>query len=122
MNEAAATVNAGSFRDRDGRVYHYQGRIFRGLSQSALDSFRQLQEKAFYGKLVESGKLIGTRELPEHENPLPVEVKGQWAGFLEHDLVPVVSYAYEWSFSLLKAAAGLQQHLVERESRNGCAR
>ena len=119
MNSATAEVNAGSFRDRDGRVYHYQQRVFRGLSESALSSFRQLREKPFYIKLVESGKLIGTREITLEENPLPDDVKTQWAGFLEHDPVPVISYPYEWTFSMLKAAASLQLHLVERAVSNG---
>jgi hypothetical protein len=119
MNNHSAAVNAGSFRDRDGRVYHYQDRVFRGLSQSALDSFRQLQEKPFYKKLIESGKVIGTRELSTDENPLSDVLKAEWAGFLEHDTVPVISYAYEWTFSMLKAAAALQLHLVERAISNG---
>jgi len=119
MNNPTAVVNTGSFRDRDGRVYHFQDRVFRGLSESALESFRQLQEKKFYTKLAESGKVIGTREVPAEENPLPNDVKGQWTGFLEHDPVPVISYPYEWTFSMLKAAASLQLHLVERAVSNG---
>jgi len=121
MTSTSAGVNAGSFRDRDGRVYHYQDRVFRGLSQSALDSFRLLREKSFYKKLIESGKLVGTRELSTQDNPLPEELKAQWAGFLEHDPVPVISYAYEWTFSMLKVAASLQLHLVERAISNGFA-
>ena len=105
MNTYSAEINAGSFRDRDGRVYHCGGRVIRGLSASALESFRLLQEKPFYSKLVDSGKLIGTREIPESENPLPDDLKARWAGFLEHDTVPVISYPYEWTFSMLKAAA-----------------
>ena len=119
MSNSTTTVNAGSFRDRDGRVYHYQGRVFRGLSKSALETFRQLQEKPFYTKLIETGKVIGTREVTEEDNPLPEDVKEQWTGFLEHDVVPVISYPYEWTFSMLKAAAGLQLHLVERAVSNG---
>jgi len=119
MNSPTAVVNAGSFRDRDGRVYHFQERVFRGLSESALDNFRQLQEKPFYTKLAESGKVIGSREISAEENPLPGDVKAQWAGFLEHDLVRVISYPYEWTFSMLKAAASLQLHLLERAVSNG---
>jgi hypothetical protein len=119
MSHSEAEVNAGSFRDRDGRVYHFQERIFRGLSESALETWRQLQAKPFYTRLAESGKVIGTRELPLEENPLPADVQAQWAGFLEHDPVPVISYPYEWTFSMLKAAAGLQLHLVERAVSNG---
>jgi len=119
MNIPNAEVNAGSFRDRDGRVYHFQGRIFRGLSAPALDNFRQLTQKPFYTKLAESGKVIGTREVPTAQNPLPDDIKVRWAGFLEHDPVPVISYPYEWTFSMLKAAAALQLHLVERAVSNG---
>lgn len=119
MSNPTAAINAGSFRDRDGRVYHFQDRVLRGLSDSALQNFRQLQEKSFYIKLVESGKVIGTREIPAEENPLPDDVQAQWAGFLEHDPVPVISYPYEWTFSMLKAAASLQLHLVERAVSNG---
>ena len=119
MNDLKALVNAGSFRDRDGRVYHYEGRVFRGLSESALETFRRLQKKSFYSKLVKTGKVIGTREICLEENPLPNDLIEQWAGFLEHDRVPVISYPYEWSFSMLKAAASLQLHLVERAVSNG---
>ncbi len=80
MSNATATVNAGSFRDRDGRVYHYRDRVLRGLSESALETYRQLQKKPFYIKLAESGKVIGTREISVGENPLPDDVKAAWAG------------------------------------------
>ena len=119
MSNSKARVNAGSFRDRDGRVYQYQGRIFRGLSEAALQCFRQLQEKPFYTKLLESGKVVGSRELTAQQNPLPDDLRQQWAGFLEHDPVPVISYPYEWTFSMLRAAASLQLHLVERAISNG---
>ncbi len=119
MGNPKATVNAGSFRDRDGRVYHYQERIFRGLSASALENYRQLRQKPFYQRLAESGKVIGTREVAVEENPLPEEIQSQWTGFLEHDAVPVVSYPYEWTFSMLKAAASLQLQLVEQAVSSG---
>ena len=119
MSNSSAAVNPGSFRDRDGRVYHFQERIFRGLSGPALESYRELTEKKFYKKLYESGKIIGTRERATEDNPLPDELKSQWAGFLEHDPVAVISYPYEWTFSMLKAAASLQLHLVERAVSSG---
>ena len=119
MTNSMAEVNAGSFRDRDGRVYHFENRVFRGLSEPALETYRKLQEKPFYKKLVETGKVIGTREIGAEENPLPDDLKAQWAGFLEHNPVPVISYPYEWTFSMLKAAASLQLHLVERAVSNG---
>ena len=119
MNKHSSGVDSGSFRDRDGRVYRFQGRVLRGLSATALGNYRQLQEKPFYQKLIKNGKVIATRELPAAENPLPESVQAQWSGFLEHESVPVISYAYEWTFSMFKAAASLQLHLVERAISNG---
>ena len=118
MNITSATVNAGSYRDRDGRVYQCQDRVFRGLSAAALYNYQQLIEQPFYQKLTAAGKIIGTQKLRTEENPLPDDVKTQWKGFIEHDPVPVISYPYEWSFSMLKDAANLQLHLVERAISN----
>lgn len=114
-----ASVDAGSFRDRDGRVYHFGGRVFRGLSGPALETFRNLQTRPFYQKLAAAGKLVGSREVAAADNPLPDAVKRQWAGFLEHDRIGVISYPYEWTFGMLKAAACLQLELVERAVNNG---
>jgi SAM-dependent methyltransferase len=119
MSSSNAEVNPGSFRDRDGRVYHIHGRVIRGLSASALEEFRHLQQESFFTKLVSSGKIVATREISSEEAALPEEVKSQWSGFIEHDPVAVISYPYEWTFSMLKAAAGLQLELVEKAVSNG---
>ena len=42
-----------------------------------------------------------------------------WAGIMEHAVVPFVSYPYEWTFSMLKDAALLQLHLLEKSLENG---
>lgn len=115
----SSTVNAGSFRDRDGRVIHFQKRVFRGLSETALANFRKLKSKKFYQKLESDNRVVASSELAGADNPLPSEIKSRWAGFIEHQPVPVISYPYEWTFSMLKAAASLQLHLAERAVSNG---
>src|SRR5690554_3335549 len=102
-NFAASNVDAGSFRDREGRVYHFQKRVFRGLSKTALANFRELKSKKFYQKLEAGKQVVQTVELPDTDNPLPLEIKSQWAGFVEHQSIAVISYPYEWTFSMLKA-------------------
>jgi hypothetical protein len=94
MATPVVEANAGSFRDREGRVYHFGSRIFRGLSQPALQNYLQLVDQPFFQTFLESGQIVGTRLLTDEENPLPVPVKSQWEGFLEHQRIPQVSYPY----------------------------
>jgi len=103
---------SGSFRDREGRVYLHGQRVFRGLSDTALGHHRTLVETPFYRSFSESGQLVQTWEIAPADNPLPADVQGQWAGFLEHQRIPVVSYPYEWSFSMLKDAALLTLDVI----------
>ena len=107
------SADSGSFRDREGRVFLHRGRVFRGLSQNALDSFRQLENTRFYKKFIDSGNLAGTREVAPGELPFSPPDGAQWAGFLEHDTIPAITYPYEWTFGMLRDAAGLQLDLIE---------
>ena len=106
-------IDAGSFRDRDGRIYIVGNRIVRGLSEGALADYRKLAATPFFERFSKAGKLVATRELPASEVPLPASEQSLWAGFLEHDRVPVISYAYEWTFGMLRDAAVLTLDLLE---------
>lgn len=105
-----AHFEPGSFRDPDTRVFHHEGAVFRALSERALTDWRQLAHTRFYRRLTGQGRLIGTRET-NGRNDLP-ELAANWAAVLEHERLPVVSYPYEWSFSMLKDAALLQLDLT----------
>jgi SAM-dependent methyltransferase len=112
VNSLASSIDSGSFRDREGRVYRCGERILRGLSERSLGYFHDLGETRFFRAALSAGRVVGTRQVELDQVPLPAEARGQWAGFLEHDRVPVISYPYEWSFSMLKAAALLQLDLL----------
>ncbi len=113
------SVDTGSFRDPDGRIYLHSERVFRGLSETALHSYRKVSESRFFRKFSESGALVKTWELADNDNPLPAQIRSDWAGFLEHERIALISYPYEWSFSMLKAAAMLQLRLTEAAIKEG---
>lgn len=100
--------DAGSFRDRDGRVCESGGEIYRLISAAALDDWRALQRTEFFQSAVDRGALVATREASEAEAPIPP----RWIGLLHHERVPLVSYPYEWSFGMLRDAAVLQLDLL----------
>ena len=94
-------------------------RVVRGLSDRALTNYRAVRDSRFYQEFESEGKLVGTTLLSAEENPLATHIQSEWAGFLEHDVVPVISYPYEWCFSMLRDAALLQLELTEAAILNG---
>jgi ribosomal protein L11 methylase PrmA len=96
---------AGSYRDRRGYVFTAGDRILRGVFSPAAEVQRELLGSPVFARLVESGRLIGTRIAPD--DPAALGIEGA-ALLLEHERVPFVSYPYEWPFAALRAAALLQ--------------
>ena len=111
--EIPGFADTGSFRDRNGRVYLVGDRVIRGLSESALENFDLLAAQPFYRDGVNAGTLVETWRLSMDDVPLAESVRTQWAGFVEHRRIPVITYPYEWSFGMLKDAAELQLDLLE---------
>ncbi|MBN8866158.1 MAG: hypothetical protein J0H98_01270 [Solirubrobacterales bacterium] len=107
-----AAAEPGSFRDRDSRVVVTDDAIYRALSPEGAEDWDALAASSLLAELTSRGDLIGTREveiavLGESQDLLPTGVERA----LEHDRVPVVSYPYEWTFSMLQDAALLQLEL-----------
>ena len=92
----------GSFRDPAGQIFQKDGRIYRTVNPTAADDFVFVQGTAFYPKAVSEGRLIRTEQVP------PATLNGHATGasyVIEHPRLPFVSYPYEWTFGMLKAAA-----------------
>ena len=104
--EPSVRFDTGSFRDPDTRVFYHNGAAFRCLAARALDNWQRLAATDFHARFMADRRLIPTRLVTDVESlpPLPP----RWVAVLEHELVPVVSYPYEWSFGMLKDAALLQ--------------
>src|SRR5436190_1458246 len=69
-------------------------------------------------QLVGEGRLVATEELVERA-AFPDAIHGGVAGVLEHDVIPFVSYPYEWSFEMLRDAALLQLGILRRALESG---
>lgn len=120
MNIAAHTWNsrfvpdAGSFRDRNNRVFDDGVQIIRGLSTGALENWTTLSSQSFFKELQSEAKIIGTELFePKNAGALGGLVE-EWPGYLRHERVPFVTYPYEWSFEMLRDAALLYLELTER--------
>jgi hypothetical protein len=102
---------AGSFRDPDSGVSIVDGRVVRGFSAAGAARFDRLTATAFFPRLTAAGEVVGTTD---YSGELPLSPRGvAWARAVEHERVPVVSYPYEWPFTMLQEAALLQLKVVQ---------
>src|SRR3954469_13511815 len=107
QTSASAGIDPGSFRDPESRVFFAGEDVYRALSKDGLADFQALQETG----LLEDTRIVRSEladGVPGAEGVLPTET----AGVLKHELIPFISYPYEWTFSMLKDAALLQLDLV----------
>src|SRR2546430_6770817 len=97
---------AGSFRDPSGYVFRKCGKIYRAVDTECAEILRALEQNGTLGRLAQKGLLVRTRFVDD-PGLLP-ELKRENPGFetfLEHETVEHISYPYEWSVSMLSAAA-----------------
>ncbi|MGE5192914.1 MAG: methyltransferase [Deltaproteobacteria bacterium] len=104
---------AGSYRDRDGRVFYGEdGEVYRALSRQALSEWEAVRAARFFKKAMADGRVVRTDMVARP----PGEREGYeetWAAVLQHEPIPFVSYPYEWSFGMLKDAALLHLDLLQ---------
>jgi hypothetical protein len=89
--------HATSFCDRDGRVFWWQGNLYRGITGHQASFYRNLFEEGVVQSLVNKGFLV--------ETELTNLTLQDYAMVLHHRRVPFVSYANEWCPEMLKDAA-----------------
>lgn len=98
-------ADPGSFRDPTSRVLRDGDRIYRALAPEAEVAQRTLGGLGFFLDAMAAGDIVRTWWA---DRPAP----DGFTAVLEHERVPVVSYPYEWSFSMLQDAALLQLRLT----------
>lgn len=102
-----ALYDSGSFRDPTSRVWRDGDRILRGLDETAAADWNAAREAAFFAAAIERGDIVATSEV----NGASPDGRA-WTTVLEHERIPIVSYAHEWSFTMLQDAALLTLRLV----------
>lgn len=105
----AAAFEAGSYRDRRSRVLVEGDRVLRALDPSGLAAYEALAATEFFRRAMLAGRVVATERLIDRPVALP---GGDWRACLRHERIPFISYPYEWSFGMLKAAALLHLDLM----------
>lgn len=98
----SAVLDPGSFRDPGGRVFRLGEKVLRSLQPSAAESFARAERAGVLRKLVDKGTLVDFADVTHEASSLGIEGAEV---VLSHPRIPFISYPYEWSFSLHKAAA-----------------
>ena len=97
----------GSFRDPAGRVVRQGDRIFRVVAPDKAEEARAVLEAPFFKRRAGS-TIIPTWVAAERDSAgVTAQIEGDFPLVLEHERIDVISYPFEWPFSLLKRAAEL---------------
>ena len=100
-----------SFRDPSGRLFRHNGALYRTCSPEALTAYTRARESGLLDELESSGRLVTTSLVSADAEGLSPEELGP--RLLKQPELPLVSYSYEWSFSMLRDAARLTLDVLD---------
>jgi ribosomal protein L11 methylase PrmA len=89
-----------SFRDPSGFLFYRDGSIYRQVNTNYRDNYEHLMDSGLYKTLVDAELLV-----PHKEVEVEPARSDKVYNVIEPELIPFISYPYEWSFSQLKDAA-----------------
>jgi hypothetical protein len=89
-----------SFRDPSGFLFERDGEVFRQVNRSYQSDYQELMESGLYKRCVDHGWMV-PHEVVDLDPPLPEKA----VAVLRPEIIPFISYPYEWCFSQLKDAA-----------------
>lgn len=96
---AEARVSS-SFRDPSGYLFTRKGVLYRQVNQAYTKAYEKLISSGLYEELVSRGWMVAHKEVDVKSDDPELAFR-----VLQPDLVPFISYPYEWCFSQLKDAA-----------------
>jgi hypothetical protein len=98
--KAATNRLSSSFRDPSGFLFFENDTLFRSINRLYQQNYDHLIHSGLFNKLVEDDLLI-----PHKEVQHPAENRDDTYKIIQPELIPFISYPYEWCFSQLKDAA-----------------
>lgn len=94
-----------SFKDPNGFIFFKDGQIFRQINPSYKENYDLLMKSGLYNELVGKNFLISHQEIKP--------------GLIKPQLIPFISYPYEWCFSQLQDAALLTLRIMKMALKHG---
>jgi len=107
-------VNPASFRDPSGFVFTHEGALYRQVQKSYAEHYDYLIQSGLYENLEKSGLLLS-----HEEADLTLSIDDSAYRLLKPEVIPFLSYPYEWSFSQLKDAALLTLRIQKKALEKG---
>ena len=104
----------GSFRDPSGFLFCRNSAIYRQINNSYRENYEHLMDSGLYECLVNKKLLIPHREA-DIDSPHPDEAYT----IIKPDVIPFISYPYEWCFSQLKDSALVTLEIQKRSLQFG---
>jgi hypothetical protein len=89
-----------SFRDPSGFLFFQDGLVYRQINTAYRENYDQLIDSGLYKTLVDAELLI-----PHEEVDKAYALSDEAYKVIKPELIPFISYPYEWCFSQLKDAA-----------------
>jgi len=89
-----------SFRDPSGFLFHYDGVIYRQINRIYKDNYDHLMSSGLYSALTASELIV-----PHIEVDFKIQDLNGTYKIIKPEIIPFISYPYEWCFSQLKQAA-----------------
>ena len=103
-----------SFRDPSGFVFFNNGQLYRQVNNRYRDNFDLLMESGLYDELA-SGEFLVRHDVVDLAPPEPAPSYK----IIRPEIVPFISFPYEWCFSQLKAAALATLKIQEKALQHG---
>ena len=96
----AFTRHPASFKDPSGFIFFHEDVLYRQVNQVYAVNYDRLMNSGLYQLLTNKSYLIPHSEIDDNFTASP-----EWYKTIQPELIPFISYPYEWCFDQLKDAA-----------------